>query len=213
MSSDGTFLWTENQARELAFNQLGTSACGLTAAYTVLKALDVAPCIGHESIPARQRNYSAETLIEYLHSRALAGYTHVDLISEVHALSKEKVRGVFCSLPSDPLEVGCLLEDWISLGVVPVVVLNNFLQVADIIIKSRAQASDAKGWPPGFDGLVIPWGGIAGVMLFTLKDNEAMSRLLKLKSRKVDLPLYYRQTQVIDPNVVEWNATDPSRSH
>lgn len=56
-----------------------------------------------------------------------------------------------------------------------------------------------------FNGLVIPWGGLAGVTLFAKASNlEVAEEFKKMKVNKVYLPIYKIDVEVVKVNLA-WN--------
>lgn len=119
-------LWSIQEAVQRQTLQIGVSACGATAVVDVLQALGitVTPEMVNHSVRTRLRRNEAP-LPDYLHSRSMAGATHLQLISGADQASGGRVMGRFFGLyPRRRVKLVPWLGRWILRGAVPVATMN-----------------------------------------------------------------------------------------
>ncbi|CAG7824636.1 unnamed protein product [Allacma fusca] len=120
-------IWDDAQAKEMAVNQIGTSACGATALLNVLRALkmDASPDFVNACVGTRLRAEAAD-LPQYLFSRSNAGATHLDLISGIRRASNNLVFARFFQIKKN-ISFSAFnkwILNWICKGAIPVVTRN-----------------------------------------------------------------------------------------
>jgi hypothetical protein len=127
-SFEDVLTWTEDEAMRVAASQLGTSACGATAALNVVTALDAGGLVDASAaltaVVTRQRDQSTRDVSEYLLSRRDAGCTHVEILDGVSAMSGGRIVGRFFASSPGTMPVARWLASWMRRGAVAVAVLN-----------------------------------------------------------------------------------------
>ncbi|XP_011676930.2 uncharacterized protein LOC100891091 [Strongylocentrotus purpuratus] len=120
------FFWSPEEAAEKQVLQIGASACGATGVINVLRVLDL-PSSVEEVAPHINTRLRAEDapVIEYLHSRSVAGTTHEELIAGLEKSSQSKVFARFFPFhPRRDVNLSDWLKGWMRQGVVGLATLN-----------------------------------------------------------------------------------------
>ncbi|KAF3430206.1 hypothetical protein E2986_06624 [Frieseomelitta varia] len=119
-------LWSEQEATVKQVTQIGTSACGATAAINALLALNVPFSLETliKSVNTRQRE-PGTPLPRYLYSRSVAGSTHRDLARGIALCTNGSViTKFFAFYPEKKVSLSHWLHYWISKGAAPIATLN-----------------------------------------------------------------------------------------
>lgn len=119
-------LWSEQEATVKQVTQIGTSACGATAAINALLALNVPFSLETlvKGVNTRQRE-PGTPLPRYLYSRSVAGSTHGDLARGIALCTNGSViTKFFAFYPERKVSLSHWLHYWISKGAAPIATLN-----------------------------------------------------------------------------------------
>ncbi|CAK9805745.1 hypothetical protein ANTQUA_LOCUS4547 [Anthophora quadrimaculata] len=119
-------LWSEQEATVKQVTQIGTSACGATAAINALLALNVSFSLETlvKGVNTRQRE-PGTPLPRYLYSRSVAGSTHRDLARGIALCTNGSVvTKFFAFYPERKVSLSHWLHYWISRGAAPIATLN-----------------------------------------------------------------------------------------
>ncbi|XP_017889057.1 uncharacterized protein LOC108630335 isoform X1 [Ceratina calcarata] len=119
-------LWSEQESTVKQVTQIGTSACGATAAINALLALNVSFSLETliKGVNTRQRE-PGTPLPRYLYSRSVAGSTHNDIARGI-ALGTNglAITKFFAFYPERKVSLSHWLHYWISKGAAPIATLN-----------------------------------------------------------------------------------------
>ncbi|CAL7946542.1 unnamed protein product [Xylocopa violacea] len=119
-------LWSEQEATVKQVTQIGTSACGATAAINALLALNVQFSLETlvKGVNTRQRE-PGTPLPRYLYSRSVAGSTHRDLARGIAlGTNGSVITKFFAFYPERKVSLSHWLHYWISKGAAPIATLN-----------------------------------------------------------------------------------------
>ena len=130
------FIWSEAEAIEQQYEQIGASACGATAALNILKALHFQYDVNFvcSKVKVNQRIpdslASATTLAQYLHSRSIAGMNSMELIENIESVTQNKISGRFFSFyPQRDINLTQWLIYWINKGFSSLAIYSLILEI------------------------------------------------------------------------------------